>query len=64
MGESERFRIDCGVRQGYVMFSSLFNAYMDAVMKEVKMGMGRRGMKFLEDERLSGLLYVDGLVVC
>ena len=27
----------------------LFNVYMDSVTKEVKMGMGRRGVSFLED---------------
>ena len=45
----------------------LFNAYMDDVMKEVKMGMERRGVSFLEDGRewrLSGLLYADDLVLC
>ena len=44
----------------------LFNVYMDRVMKEVKMGMGRRGVSFLEDGkewRLSGLLYADDLVL-
>ena len=40
-GESECFRIDSGVRQVCIMFSWLFNVYMDAVIK-VKMGMGRR----------------------
>ena len=39
--ESERFRIDSGIRQGYIIFPSLFNVYIvDAVMK---MGMGRKG---------------------
>ena len=36
-------------------------------MKEVKMGMGRRGVSFLEDGRewrLPGLLYTDDLVLC
>ena len=45
----------------------LFNVYMDGVMKEVKMGMGRRGVRFLEDGRewrLSGLFYADDLVLC
>ena len=45
----------------------LFNVYMDTVMKEVKMVMGRRGVIFLEDGRewrLLGLLYADGLVLC
>ena len=29
----------------------LFNGYMNGGMKEVKVGMGRRGVSFLEDER-------------
>ena len=36
------FRIDNGMRQEY-LFPWLFNVYMNGVMKEVKMGMGRRG---------------------
>ena len=42
------------------------HVYMDGVM-EVKMGMGRRGVKFLENGRewrLPGLLYADDLVLC
>ena len=31
-GESERFRIDSGVRQGCIMFPWLFNVYMDTVI--------------------------------
>ena len=42
-GESECFRIDSGLKQEYVMSLSLFNAYMDAGIKEVKIGMWRRG---------------------
>ena len=45
----------------------MFNLYMDGVMKEVKMVMGRRGVRFLEDgreRRLRGLLYTDKLVLC
>ena len=42
-GKKECFRIDSGVRQGCVISSWLFNVYMDAVMKEGKIGMGRRG---------------------
>ena len=41
-GENECFRINNGVRQGCIMFPWLFNVYIDAVMKEVKMGIGRR----------------------
>ena len=45
----------------------VFNVYMDGAMKEVKMGMGRKGVNFLEDGRewiLPGLLYADDLVLC
>ena len=49
--ESECFGIDSGVRQGCIMFPSLFNVYMDTGMKEVKMGMGRMVVRFLEDRR-------------
>ena len=44
-----------------------FNLYMDTVMKEVKMGMGRRGVRFQKEGRewrLPGLLYADDLVLC
>ena len=44
-----------------------FNVYMDEVMKELKMEMGRNGVRFQEEGRewrLSGLLYADGLVLC
>ena len=49
--ENEQFRINSGVRQGCIMSPLLFNVYMDEVMKEVKMGMGRRGVSFREDGR-------------
>ena len=45
-GVSERFGIDSGMRQGCIRSPWLFNVYIDAVMKEVKMGMGRRGARF------------------
>ena len=64
-GVSEWFRIDSGVRQGCIMSPWIFNVYMDAVMKEVKMRMGRRGMRFMEEWgewRLPSLLYADDLV--
>ena len=51
-GESEWFRMDGGVRWGCTMSPWLFNANIDAVMKE-----GR-------EWRLPGLLYADGLVLC
>ena len=66
-GESECFRINRGVRQGCIMFPWLFNAYMDTVMKEVKIGMGRREVRFQEEGRewrSPGLLYAKDLVLC
>ena len=41
--ESERFRIDSGVRQGCIMSPCIFNVYMDGVMKKVKMRNGKEG---------------------
>ena len=41
--ESECFRIDSGVRQVCIMPLWLYNVYMDVVLKELKMEMGRRG---------------------
>ena len=40
---------------------------MDTVVKELKMEMGRRGVRFQEEGRewrLPGLLYADNLVLC
>ena len=54
-------------REVCVMSPWVFNVFMDAVMKEVKMGMGRRGVRFHEEGRewkLPGLLYADDLVLC
>ena len=45
----------------------LFNVYMDAVMKELKMGMERREVRFQEQGRvwrLPGLFYAEDLVLC
>ena len=39
---SEQFGVDSGVRRGCIMSPWLFNVYMDAVMREVKMGIGGR----------------------
>ena len=41
-GESECFRINSGVRQGCIMSPWLFNVYINAMMEDVKMGIGRR----------------------
>ena len=67
INESRRFRIGSGVRQGCIMFPWLSNIYMDGVMKEVNMGMGRKGVSFMEDRRewrLPNLLYTNDLVLC
>ena len=49
--EIASFRIDCGVRQGCIPFPWLFIVYMDAVMEEMKMGIGRMGVRFLGEGR-------------
>ena len=62
-GESECFRIDSGVGHGCIT-TFVFSMYMDAVLKEVKMGMGRMEMRFLEkgrEWRLPGLLCANHL---
>ena len=64
---SECFKINSGVRQEFIMSPWHFNVYMDAVMKEVKMGMGRWGVRFQEEGRewrLPFLSYEDDLVLC
>ena len=64
--ESEQFKIDSRVRQSCIMSPWLLNVYMNVVMREVKIGIGRRGVRFLEDGRdwrLPGLLYADDLVL-
>ena len=67
MGESEWFGIDSGVRCGCIISPWLFNVYMDTLIRDVKMGIGMRGMRFMEvgrEWRLPGLLYTDDLILC
>ena len=61
-GESKCFRIESGGRQGCIMSPSLFNVYGDAVMNEVKMGIGVRFQEGRE-WRLPGLSYAHDLVL-
>ena len=59
--------MNSGVRQVCFKFPWLFNVYTDAVIKEVKIGMRRRGVRFQGEERewgLPGLLYAEELVLC
>ena len=59
--ESEKFRIYNGVRQGCIISPWLFNSYMEGVIKELKMGMVRRGSEFSgEWERVE----IAWLLVC
>ena len=49
------------------MSPMLFNVYVDAIMKEVKMGMRRMGFTFMDEGRewrLPGLSYADSLGLC
>ena len=46
-GENDCLKISRWMRQGCIMTPWLCNIYMDAVM-EMKMGMGRKGMRFQE----------------
>ena len=66
--ESKCFRIESGVRSVCITSPWLFNVYMNAVMKEVKMLLGQMGVRFLEEGRECGLpdlLYADDwLVLC
>ena len=51
----------------HITLAWLFNVYMDAVMKELKTGMGRGGVRLPKEGRgwiLLGLLYADDLVLC
>ena len=63
----ERFRIDNRLRQGCNVCPWLFYVYIDGVMKEAKMGMGRKGVSLLEHRRewrVPSLLFADDLVLC
>ena len=66
-GESKCFRINSGVRQECIMPLWLFNVYMDAMMKEVKMEMEKERTEISREGRewrLSCLFYADDLVLC
>ena len=47
-GESDCFRINAG-RHGCIISPWLFSVYMDAVMKEAKIGMDRMGVRCQDD---------------
>ena len=59
--------INSGVGQGCIMSHWFFNVDMEAVMKEVKIRLGRMGVRFLEERRegrLPDILFADDLVLC
>ena len=51
LDKNEWFRINSGLTHWCIMSPYLFNVHMDGVMKEVKMGMGRKEVRFLEEGR-------------
>ena len=51
MGKGEWFRINISCHVGCIMSSGLFNVYMERMMKEDKMGIGIKGVRFLEEGR-------------
>ena len=60
-------RIDSDIRQGYAMSLWLFSGYMDGAIVEVKMEIGRMGVRFSKGERewkSLFLFYFDNLVLC
>ena len=45
----------------------IFNVFIDGMIKEVKMGLWKRGVRFMGDGRewiFPGLLYAGDLVLC
>ena len=65
--KTEDFRIDSDMRQGCIMFPWHFNVYMDAVMEEAKMGLGKRGVRIQEEgierSRLASCMQMTWLCV-
>ena len=63
--ESKGFSIDRECETRLYHIPSFFSVYMDVVIKEVKMGLGRMKVRFLEkgkEWRFSGLLHADDLI--
>ena len=50
-GDRVWFGINSGVRQGCIMSPWLYKVCMNAMMKKVKMGMGKKGLRFQEEGR-------------
>ena len=62
-GERECFRINSGVRQGYIMSPWLSKSNKDAIMKEIKMRMGVRFLEEWREWKLPDFLYAGELVL-
>ena len=69
-GESQCFRIDNSVRKVVPCPLDFFSVHMDAVMKQIKMGMVKVGVRYLEEGRTEIVRRIgrgpegDGRVVC
>ena len=61
------YSLACVRVKGCFMSPWLFIEYMDPVMKEMKMAIRKKGVRFLEEgreSRLPGFFYADDLVLC
>ena len=56
---SEKFSIQCGVRQGDVLSPLLFNAALEHAMRKWKLKLTNEGLRLGQDTRLSNLQYAD-----
>ena len=57
---SEKFSIQCGVRQGDVLSPLLFNAALEHGMRKWKLKLTNEGLRLGQDTRLSNPRYADG----
>ena len=60
---SEKFPIQCGVRQGDVLSPLLFNAVLEHAMRKWKRKLTNEGLRLGQDTRLTNLRNADGLMI-